>query len=412
VSAVLPGDELTASGNPLTRPLDDVEYAVLQTIWDPVASAASGVGAWPVWDYVSRTMFQREPPVPDADSVFWALPAVPRGLQLGRYGLVWNSQGHYSLEPGKAVGLTIAGIWRLSERRPGLRSAADRLAALIGALAKTERQLVPLPDREVDDYHPMAASLDALSRRTLDEPVALNPDAVCELLRREYTLLYFQESSTAGKSVRLSTGLRPFLGVESAADYVDRIGRAHPVQLPQPSCVASSLPRVIDHLSYVLRSDKDWTGDPLVLSPDLETPSGISAGVTTPEDFRNAMSALAQVIENLNAPQVPAQELAKYDNRQPKSISRLAEWLGRRLQDEESRARVTEAIAVLRSAISLRVEGQHTNTNARKAAQQARARLGLPDPIRDWPAAWDLVRARLADAFEVIRREVQLVARS
>jgi len=395
--------DLWDESNPLLRPLDESEYALLEVIWQPARTPYG----WPMWDYVSRTMCQRDPAVIDADQLFRALPAISRELQLGQYGLVWSSDS-YALNPGSFVGLTIAGLLRLSERIPGVGACADEMAVLLRHLADEERAIAPNPAAVANVSYSMNASLAAITARSPGRPAPLPADAIKGLLQKEYPILSFDASQSGEYIVRLSPLLRHFLNVESARDYVDAIGRSSPARVSPPVSEPAALPRVLDHLSYVLRSDKSWSGDPLVMSPDLESPATLTEPAQTAVDFRDRMSALARVVENLNVPNVPDDALQKFDNKQPRSIGRLEEWLHGRLLDEESIKRVDDAIKVLRAANRLRVEGQHMNANAQRQAARARVLLGLPDPIREYGTAWDVIRARVSDAFEVIRHEVQL----
>lgn len=70
--------------------------------------------------------------------------------------------------------------------------------------------------------------------------------------------------------------------------------------------------------------------------------------------------------------------------------------------------RVAAAIDILRAVRAVRVEAQHRSTSTRGNAIGARRRLGLPDIVSDWPAAWHIIQSQLAGALDVIRQEVQV----
>ncbi len=70
------------------------------------------------------------------------------------------------------------------------------------------------------------------------------------------------------------------------------------------------------------------------------------------------------------------------------------------------------AIADVRAAIHIRAGIQHTNDNANRQARAGRTRLGLPQIITNYADAWDIVRSRVAAAFDVIREQTQLAAAS
>jgi len=87
-------------------------------------------------------------------------------------------------------------------------------------------------------------------------------------------------------------------------------------------------------------------------------------------------------------------------------LNRLIIWLKESLPDEAGRQRALDAVEDVKSVKDLRNQAQHSGTDPRKRVTRACIRLGIEDPIRNWPRAWEIVRARAADAFDVIRQEV------
>lgn len=123
------------------------------------------------------------------------------------------------------------------------------------------------------------------------------------------------------------------------------------------------------------------------------------------------MSALAAVLNNLRVPDVPeAVVTSRFGGQPPASLQRLKYWLEVNLNDADSRPQAIQAVESLRSIVALRNEGQHPSPSQRQNAAAARRRLGLPVLILDWGAAWDLARNRVAEACDVISREVRFAS--
>lgn len=121
------------------------------------------------------------------------------------------------------------------------------------------------------------------------------------------------------------------------------------------------------------------------------------------------MSALTAVLGGLRVPQMPKEVVtAKYNGTAPGSLQRLKYWLESHLSDPSSRSRALQSVDSLRSVVALRNEGQHPSNSQRSRAAAARQSLGMPELILNWPDAWNLVRARVAEAREVIAQEVRL----
>jgi hypothetical protein len=91
---------------------------------------------------------------------------------------------------------------------------------------------------------------------------------------------------------------------------------------------------------------------------------------------------------------------------QPRSLARLEIWIEETVQDDARRQHALAAVKDLKSAKDLRNLGQHSGTGLRRRATRACGRLGIDEPIRAWPQAWEIVRGRVADAFDDIRRDV------
>ena len=188
VSDDLGEDAVTGPANPLMRPLELVELELLEAIWDPISR---GLAPWPVWDYVSRTLYKGPAEVRDAASVLASLPGIPAGPGSGfrteSYSLVWRGDAGPNMSNDEHVGLTIAGIVRLAERRPALTVFADRLTEIIGWLATQERAVVPDPLRSVSSQVSIAEFVQQIPRPTREFITQVPADAVFDPLRYEYS---------------------------------------------------------------------------------------------------------------------------------------------------------------------------------------------------------------------------------
>lgn len=408
----------------LRQELAPLHDALLKQIWEPAASTAveGKASAWPTWDYVSRALYREHPEISDAYALLVALPSVPpRSANAPRYGLAWyDGLPAVAISPETRVGLTIAGLARVST--PTAVAVADQLARIIGELADAEDRL-PLDPATVgkDDLQ-----LSEILRRSVEEIGATSevpPEAVvAAVLQHEYAPIQvygmpddYGNPGTQAFKVQLGrVSLRAFRGVRTAADYLDLVDTdAESHTTDELSISPLSLVQTLDFLGYVLSADPSWGERPrLTQAPDLQSAVALAAAVVSRSDYESALSGLWNVIGQLNVPAVPHEIAAeRFQGKQPGSITQLAVWLEQRLShDPAAMARARTAIKVIRAPGRLRAEQQHSSTSARAEAAQAHATLGLPSVLYDYASAWQTICARLADAFDTIRREVQAAA--
>jgi hypothetical protein len=127
--------------------------------------------------------------------------------------------------------------------------------------------------------------------------------------------------------------------------------------------------------------------------------------VTTRTDFEFAVSALWNVVSQFSVPAVPKSSLKEGES-QPASIGKLEFWLTANL-DEVSADAAKLAIKKIRDVGTLRLGFAHSSASVRAKAISAQNRIGLPDFISDWSAAWQIVQTHSAVAFDEVRRAVQ-----
>jgi len=399
------GDDVTTLANPLLRSLAPVELDLLDAIWDPIARETA---PWPVWDYVSRTLYKGPLRVRDAGAVLASMPTMPDpmlGAFHGRaYGLVWRD----AFGPGPAgeerVGLTIAGLVRLSERHAPLKVLADDITEIIRSLAAAERDTIPDPREAVRPDIPLNSLIQGITAGTANHSIPIPAAVVLDVLMREHAPLMITDGPEP--KARPTMYVRPYSELAGADDYLARIALMSQRRLrPAPIRRGNELVQTLDYVSHVFEMHPAWMMGPLVVTHDLETASTLSADVTNQVEFSHRLSALATILAGLQVPQLNPNTL-KDRNDRPGSLIRLGVWLKDLIQDEGGSQRAAEAVKDIRSANDLRVQTQHAGTKPRNKATQARSRLGIEDPIRDWGLAWEIVRARVADAFDIIRQEV------
>jgi hypothetical protein len=406
-------DVVTDSVNPLLRPLDPMELELLETIWSPISLRTA---PWPVWDYVSHTLYQGPSQVHDAAAIFAALPTVPAGPGSGPhtapYGLVWCSHAGPDISCDEHVGLTIAGLVRLAERRSALMRTADQLFLIITNLARRERALTPDPNKPVERVSDIESLIDGIAVGS--SPTTVPPQAVADLLQHESVPLGIT-TGPGQVTANLTSYLRPFGTLQSAQEYVDLLAQmAQRRERPAPVRRGEELLQTLDYVSYVLATHPAWKpAGRLVVVQDLETAATLAADAGNQVEFDHRMSALATLLDGLQTPD-PSMEAEEGWRKQvgagetdrPRSLARLEIWLGKTLQDDARRRRALDAVKDLKSVKDLRNLGQHSGTGLRRRATQACGRLGIDEPIREPSQAWEIVRARVADAFDIIRREV------
>ena len=405
-------DAATTPANPLLRPLEPVELDLLEAIWDPIAREAA---PWPVWDYVSRTLYKGPLRVRDAGAVLASMPRMPDpmlGALDGRaYGLVWRD----ALGPGPAgeehVGLTIAGLVRLSERHAPLKVLADHLTEIISSLAAAERDTIADPRQAVRPAIALDSHIQGITVRTADHLIPIPAPVVLDILRREHAPLMITAGPESPKA-RPTIYVRAYSELAVAEDYLERIGlMSQRRERPAPIRRGEELVQTLDYVSYVLAAHPAWKQSQigrLLGTFDLETAANLAANASNQAEFKTRLSALATILDGLQTPEPSQQALASWSDKQnpPKSLNRLETWLTEVLQDDAGRQRALEAIKDIKGAKDLRNHDQHSGTKLRRKAAQACNRFGIEEPIRDWSGAWEIVRARVADAFDVIRQEV------
>jgi hypothetical protein len=370
--------------------LSEEHAALLGIVWEPIpwAGPAGESLDWPVWDYVRRRLYRTFPELRSAEDVLTTLPFTrlvsgspgPRS----RYGLIWHG-GHVALSPGldDRIGLTIAGLAVASRDQPGALRVADMLASIIGAVADADDSVEPKPFSAMKGELPLNDFVSTCGTPIPESSVRLPNRLIVETLNREYAPIEIRESGEPAILLGRSN-MRPYIGVRTAEDYLQCID-VRETALEEPLRYESPLTLVqtLDYLSLALAADEQWPkGLRFTAAPDLQSAAALVAEVRSRVEYDNALSGLWNVIDQLQTPPVPADVVdVQFGGVAPRSLGRLQYWLEDRIHDEESVARVADALRVVRLAGRLRSEGQHSSRTARQQALNARRELGLPEAV-------------------------------
>lgn len=202
-------------------------------------------------------------------------------------------------------------------------------------------------------------------------------------------------------------GLREFAGTADAREYLRRVIRllgAEMRPVVEPTLPSSlGLPEALGYLDAVWRARY---GTHLLRCVRPATAAKLAAPCASSDEFDARMSALADVVAQFQV-DLPPDEQRAADEANEKSLGRLR----RRLQaDLEAAAasRTSEAIFDLRTAVRIRVGGQHSG--AASELRDAFARFGLaypPQTPQPWGGAWEQIRARCTAAINAIREELE-----
>jgi hypothetical protein len=364
----------------LERPPDE-ELVLLRAIADGYAVA----GRWPVWQWVAGRL--RDEGDLDADNIIASMPIWQHNY---RPALTVANAGSLPSRPGDVVMLTAVGMFHA-----GAAASNELLSAIVAAVcAASERQAAarpPTPNEAV----PVTVSGADLAREVADRTGdSISPADLLAALRYEPHVWggLVEAPDPADWYWDLDiVRLHSFRGVHGGEDYLQRMALL--VEWPQrlrteEGLGPSALPDAFDHLSTAWRLA---TGDWLLRICRVSSISRLCEPVTAAADFWSACSALADVIAAIELPG------------EGKSLARLEAELTRRLEAPD---RALQGVQVLRHAVAIRAEQQHSGSNAAKQADKARVALGLDRFGTDWPSAWNHLRAVVVGGLRTIREEL------
>lgn len=393
---------------PLANDLDTQQRALLEAIWEPVTTQVSddGVG-WAIWNYVSRAA--QVAGIPDAGAVWKSLPTIPRAIGASRYGLAWREE-HGGDIPNRdeRVGLTLAGLVRISDVYPGRRVLADQIVGLIAVLAAREAALPAKRTISTNGNEQLTVLANHLAQRTLSRPFDVPVYVMGAIMRFE--ICNFANSSSMDGEYAAGFGWGLFERFIGTVDVDDYLARAIALSAELVPVVKHRAPlpliQTMDYASLTLKVDEMWLGSRLITSPDLGSAAALVMSVSNQAEFESRIAALWTILNAMNVPILGAPvEQHWLGRRASGSMDRLEVWLLQRVDPEVDRVRM--AIQTLRDVRELRNEAAHQDDKSRTRAMQARRNLGLPDYLTNWAVAWQVVTLETAAAFDIIRQEIQ-----
>lgn len=351
-----------------------------QILIDLVGSVYLQYEQWPRWAYVEEKIERLDL---DAAAVLASLPRDTHS-----YGAVWlMRQG--APTPDSRVGLTIAGLSRLT----GAEAIVDAFIRLVGAMG-TFRDGVELDP--FSESRPEMARAEVVARAG---ELGVGEGLLLDLMQKEPPTWHCQpnRSSPENWTIELAPVIRRFAGVSDVSDYLDRLSKytAPPVAAPDEGFVSPfTLPASIDYLDAVWQLCYHQR---LVVPAGVERSARLAFTATSAEEVDSRLSAVAEVLKNLQVPGVPG-------GKGGHPLQRLVPFLADTLPDEGVE-RVRAAVEVLDAARRIRAAGQHHS--AQRLAIDAYQRLGLAYPVADWSAGWQRIQSAVTFAIDAIRDEIQ-----
>ncbi len=365
--------------------------------------------SWPVWDYVARSMYRRNPPVTEIEELLLSMPVLPRTSGQPPYGLIWRTQAFYGTlpSPDEQVGLTVAGLHRLRVRDVSAGALADLVVRVFSEIAARNQELVPNPSIALAFKAPIDEIVLVVEGTAQITVPQITASDLHKILQKEYVPLQVYQSDD-GPFVQQQISLSLYFGFNTAENYISRITREAPLTRGRPRISPLELMRAIDYLSLVLERDVHWKTGPLVAVPNYQAVADIVLPVEDRADFSHGLLELVTIFTQFKTPEISVDRLAKFGDSQPNSISRLGDWLELRMDGTDALDTIRESITDIRAVIDLRRQFAHTGEEkVETRAAKARDRLGLPQLIFDWQSAWDVVRSRSAEAFDSIARVIR-----
>ena len=302
--------------------------------------------------------------------------------------------------PVTEVGVTALGIWHLGQADKAYEALANdfhwTFSLLLGRMAAQRREFRPpkrdhnAPSCEVSRSQ-VQEWIQAVSSPTRDPRTDLLVEAVLRAERPPGMALH-----ALGEEWGITVG-RPCLRYERVGTIDDYLMQLASLAPPPQSRSTPALPSPLDLVTAMDYLNVVWR---LAYSEDTgpfqfhsaERIARLSHAVGTNEEFATAMSAVGDMIKNL--------EVRNESGSHP--CDRLEERLKKLPSGLPTRA--SDAVSVLRSAMNVRHTTAHSTVpNSVLAAWKD---LGILYPPSDWPNAWNSVRGRLVEAINAIREEL------
>lgn len=254
--------------------------------------------AWPIFQYVEAVLY-REHGL-DARSLMLDAPSVPLGNGVSRYGWMQVDRGR-GLQSDQQVRLSIAGLSKVQDAAAEVQLFIETLAFLV----ERERRFMPRPS-ELVQVEVWSGEIKDRLKAQWELQVDDQLDAIPDPLSHEPATWHCQvhAEETGGWRAALSPFVRPYAGVVTAADYVERVFDVirPPIASPVPMHrSALSLPEALDYLNAVWRADVG-RGAALFRLSRAEAVAKLALDCATVEELESRLSAFAGILGQLRLP--------------------------------------------------------------------------------------------------------------
>lgn len=366
----------------LSDPLDHAGLELLRLIYQ---GSSSGTADWPVWQWVAGRAAQRGL---DAEALLRGLPEF-----LHHYRPVRGPGHGVAPQPEDRLALTVYGLAQVNDPvlLPAFLAALTEATEAAAGHVTSPQEVRPLVLRGEE----ILPKVRARAGYRGDEY------GLHALLAGEPATWSGHTQPGPGRSWSWDltrVGLQGFAGVHTAGQYLERLEVmvGWPTQVPMAAypLPALALPEALDHLSAQWRLA---TGGRLLHTRRTETAATLALPVTSRAELQAALSAFADLLDGLNPGGV-----------RPKGLRSLG-WLKLRLTDllpAEDLPGAHDAVDALRQVVQLRVDGQHSGSDAYRDAQRARAALGLTVLPGPPDQEWEALRHAAVDALRALRLAV------
>jgi hypothetical protein len=201
----------------------------------------------------------------------------------------------------------------------------------------------------------------------------------------------FDPNADTIRTIRVFPRDRQLIDVRTPEEYVLLVEAEAYRNAPAPApATAPDLVRALDHLAMAVTLSPTLRWKHLLERHWLTPVVRLTQPVTSAEEFSDRISALANILGDLNVPDIPDGDWTGEGS--PKPLSRMQYWLGTQHELD-----VQRNIAILRAIVRVRVHHQHPNAD--KGLQWTYATAGLHMPITDWPGSWAAILGRATHAI-------------
>lgn len=362
--------------------LADAQQALIDIVWIGYRQALQ----WPFFEFVEGMMDKQNL---DAVEVLASLPTLGRTAQgHAAYGLVRPVySGGKAPMANQPLPLTVAGLRYVPEASNGIAL----FFRLLDVMAAMRREAV---------FNPAKLSPVLVTETALKEKLTPNPEdlAFLDLITQTEPPTWLGSSVPDARwSRQVTREIRHFEGVTSIPEYVARLALylEEPAPAPEPRYASPfELNAALDYFNAVwkLRFDRKR---PILRIFSAERTAKIALDAGTQEEFDSRLTALSEIIKNLDVPPTPGVG--------GHPLQRLPFYMKANLPGA-SGERIERAVAVLGAIRVLRDSGQHVDAMTDSA--EVLPLLGLTFPITDWSGAWNTVSAAAVDAVNTLREEI------